>query len=278
MERRKPIIALLLSMLAPGLGQIYNTELKKGIVLQILVQLAGIGLYIITPNILKYPIIFAILIIISLFNTVGFHVYAMVDGYRIAKQKEAAPLKAYNKWYIYILILTLFWGFGACIDKLSGWTSYKKVASSMEPTLLNGDRLLISTNAYSNKAQPKRGDVIAFVFPEDTTKDFMKRVIAIPGDKIEIRDRVIILNGKPLVEEYVNYSGDNNTIVGNALRKMDNMPEIIIPENKYYVLGDNRDKSYDSRLMGFVDQNALIGKAILIYYSPDRSRIMQEIH
>ena len=278
MERRKPFIALLLSMLAPGLGQIYNTELKKGIVLQVLVQLAGIALYIITPNILKYLIVFSILIILLLSIAVGFHVYAMVDGYRVAKQKDSVQLRAYNKWYIYVLILALFWGIGACNGKLSGWKPYKMVGSSMEPTLLNGDRLLVKTNAYSSKVQPKRGDVIVFVFPEDTSKDFMKRVIAIPGDKVEIRDRVIILNGKPLVEEYVNFTGDNNTIVGDAVRKMDNMPEKLIPDNKYYVLGDNRDKSYDSRLWGFVDQNALIGKAILIYFSSDRNRIMQEIH
>jgi len=278
MERRKPFIALLLSMLAPGLGQIYNTELKKGIVLLVLVQLAGIALYIITPNILKYPIVFSILIIILLLIAVGFHIYAILDGYRVAKQKDSLQLRAYNKWYTYVLILALFWGIGACNDNLSGWKSYKMVASSMEPTLLNGDRLLVKTNAYSSKVQPKRGDVIVFVFPEDTSKDFMKRVIALPGDKVEIRDRVIILNGKPLVEEYVNITGDNNTVVGDAVRKMDNMPEKLIPDNKYYVLGDNRDKSYDSRFWGFVDQNALIGKAILIYFSSDRNRIMKEIH
>jgi len=198
----------------------------------------------------------------------------VVDAYRTAKNNDAVLLKTYNKWHFYVLFLIVFWGIGACIDSLRTWKSYKMVASSMEPILQNGDRLIADKNAYSGNAQPTRGDVIVFIFPEDKSKDFIKRVIAIPGDNIAIRDRVIIINGKPLVESYVKFTGSNHDIV----RKMDNISEITVPKDKYYVVGDNRDKSYDSRFWGFVDRHAIIGKAKFIYYSSDRSRIMLEIN
>jgi len=274
MEKRKPVVALLLSMLAPGLGQVYNTELGKGIILQILIQLAGVGIYIITSYVWKSPQMVVLFILIPLLIAICIHLYSMIDAYRIAKQKEAVALKPYNKWYIYVLILIISWGLGACYKNISSWRSYKMVASSMEPTLQKGDRVFVNKYAYSSKIQPKRGDVIAFIFPEDTSKDFIKRVVAIPGDKVEIRDRIVIVDGKPVVGDYVIFSGNND----NVMRRINNKPEIIIPENKYYVLGDNRDKSYDSRFWGFVDRNAIIGKAMFIYYSSDSNRIILEIH
>lgn len=273
MKKRKPVIALLLSMLVPGLGQIYNTDLRKGLFLQITIQLSGVGLYILTPYFSTIPIVLAVSMTLILMFATGVHIFAMVDAYRFARNHDAIPMKSYNKWYYYVLLLLLFWAIGISVDEFSSWKSYNMAASSMEPTVMNGDRLLVNRRAYSRNTQPRRGDVIVFVFPEDTAKDFLKRVIGVPGDNIAIRDRIVFINGKPIDEEYAKFIGDGQDVI----RKMDNMPEIRIPEHKYYVLGDNRDKSYDSRFWGFVDREAIIGKAMFVYYSPERSRILQEI-
>ena len=114
---------------------------------------------------------------------------------------------------------------------------------------------------------PRRGDIIVFVFPEDPGKDFIKRVIAVPGDTVKIRDKVVFLNGEPLDETYVRYA-DGSTVDG-FVRSRDNMPKVTVPPGKYFVMGDNRDRSYDSRFWGFVDEDAIIGKALFIYFSVD---------
>jgi len=275
MDKKNPVIASLLSLLTPGLGQIYNGELQRGLILQGFNQFVGVCLYIITPFIVAKPVIILYLIFFIVIVTLSIHIYSIINAYRTAKYNEVVPMKVYNNWYIYVAFLLCFWTIGILVNGFSTWKSYKIPASSMEPTLRIGDHILVSKIAYSKQRQPKRGDVVVFVFPEDKSKDFIKRVIGLPGDTVAISDRQIIVNGITLKEDYVIYTSvkDNNVI-----RKMDNVPEKMVPEGKYYVLGDNRDKSYDSRFWGFVDNDALIGKAMFIYYARDWNRITEEIH
>ncbi len=154
--------------------------------------------------------------------------------------------------------------------------AFKIPSGSMENTLLVGDHIFVNKFLYGYHlpytegrvlawTTPRRGDIIVFVFPEDPTKDFIKRVIAVPGDTVEIRDKALILNGKPLHETYTRYA-EGNAVNGIALRR-DNMPPVKVPKGKYFVMGDNRDRSYDSRFWGFVDEEAIIGKALFIYFS-----------
>ena len=110
---------------------------------------------------------------------------------------------------------------------------------------------------------PQHGDVIVFEFPEDTTKDFIKRIIGVPGDVVEMKDKVLIRNGEQLVEPYIKH-----TDPGMQPRR-DNFGPITVPAGKYFVLGDNRDESYDSRFWGFVDKEKIRGKAWVIYWSWD---------
>jgi signal peptidase I len=158
--------------------------------------------------------------------------------------------------------------------------AFKIPSSSMEDTLLIGDHIFVNKFLYGyhipfTKGRilrfhaPERGDIIVFVFPEDTSKDFIKRVIGVPGDTVEIRRKRVFVNGSALSEPYVRYA-DGDGIDG-VIRARDDMPPVKIPPGKLFVLGDNRDRSYDSRFWGFVDMDAVIGKAMFIYFSIDWS-------
>ncbi len=159
--------------------------------------------------------------------------------------------------------------------------AFKIPSSSMENTLLVGDHIFVNKFLYGyhipfTKGRvfqfftPKRGDIIVFVFPEDKSKDFIKRVVGIPGDVVEIRQKRLYVNGQPMGENYVRFA-DGSTIDG-FVRSRDNLPPVKVPPDKLFVMGDNRDRSYDSRFWGFVDMDAVIGKAMVIYFSVDWNR------
>lgn len=154
--------------------------------------------------------------------------------------------------------------------------AFKIPSGSMENTLLVGDHIFVNKFVYGYHlpftkgrvlafSTPRHGDIIVFVFPEDPGKDFIKRVVAVPGDTVEIRDKVVILNGEPLQEDYARFADGNK--VDGFVRSRDNMAPVTIPAKRYFVMGDNRDRSYDSRFWGFVEEDAIIGKALFIYFS-----------
>jgi len=151
--------------------------------------------------------------------------------------------------------------------------AFKIPSGSMLQTLQIGDHLLVTKFAYGVKIPftnimvferegPERGDVIVFDFPEDPSKDFIKRVVAVPGDVIEIREKRVFLNGEELSEPYIQHVDASTSVP-----RRDNFGPVMVPENKYFVMGDNRDESYDSRFWGFVERNTIAGKALILYWS-----------
>lgn len=157
--------------------------------------------------------------------------------------------------------------------------AFKIPSSSMESTLLIGDHLLVNRLSYVVKVpftdivlfrlgSPERGDVIVFRYPVDRSKDFIKRVVAKPGDVVEIRDKAVYVNGKEASNPHANFA-EPTTILPAELSKRDNMAPIAVPKDSYFVMGDNRDRSLDSRFWGFVNQNDLVGRAFIIYFSWD---------
>ncbi len=157
--------------------------------------------------------------------------------------------------------------------------AFKIPSGSMKNTLLIGDHILVNKFIYgiripfSNKTlipieNPHRGDVVVFEFPEDPSKDFIKRVIGVGGDTVEVRDKVVYVNGKPLKHDPGIHT-DPYDIPG-VLQPRDNFGPVTVPKGKLFVMGDNRDHSYDSRFWGFVDLDELRGKAFMIYWSWDR--------
>ncbi len=160
--------------------------------------------------------------------------------------------------------------------------AYKIPTGSMTPTLLAGDYILVNRIAYGIRIpwngyimrwrEPKRGDVIVFIYPQDTSKDFIKRVIALPGETIEIRKKVIYINGNP-IEDRWGYFKD--IYVGEP---RDDFGPFKVPEGHLFVMGDNRDESSDSRFWGTVPIENVKGKAFIIYFSisPENKKIRFE--
>jgi signal peptidase I len=154
--------------------------------------------------------------------------------------------------------------------------AYKIPSGSMKPTLQIGDHILVSKFNYGVKlpflrstlipiGTPKRGDILVFIYPEDRSKDFIKRLIGLPGDTIEIRNKKILMNGLPLNDTHGVYS--DNLIIPGSIQPRDNFGPVTVPEDSIFVMGDNRDESYDSRFWGFVKMKDVLGKALIIYWS-----------
>ena len=154
--------------------------------------------------------------------------------------------------------------------------AYKIPSGSMKPTLLIGDHILVSKFNYGIKlplirstllpiGTPKRGDIVVFIYPEDRSKDFIKRLVGVPGDTIEIRDKKILINGLPYKDEHGVYV--DHLIIPGSVQPRDNFGPVTVPKQKLFVMGDNRDESYDSRFWGMVDQRDVLGKALIIYWS-----------
>lgn len=166
---------------------------------------------------------------------------------------------------------------------------------SMEDTLLIGDHLLVDKLAYAPAGpvskwvlpfeKVKRGDIIVFRYPVDIKQTFVKRVIGVPGDRLRIENKQVYVNGVKLNEpykyhktEYIdsyrdNFPGEPNTVVSapaeKMLRESVKNGEVIVPDNCYFAMGDNRDSSLDSRYWGFVPRDNIIGKPLVIYWSYD---------
>ena len=153
-------------------------------------------------------------------------------------------------------------------------------SSSMEPTLLIGDYLLVNKFTYGIRIpytdvkffqfkKPRRGDVIVFIFPLDPSKDFIKRVIATEGEKVEIIHNRIYINDRLIDDPWGHFV--TNQIPRSYLQRMENFGPVVVPKDSLFVLGDNRDNSEDSRFWGFLNVNAVLGKALIFYFSWDRN-------
>jgi signal peptidase I len=161
----------------------------------------------------------------------------------------------------------------------------------MIPTLLIGDHILVSKlsygiqwpsqckfqagfppiNCYASQAliefgKPQRGDIIVFRFPEDEEKDFIKRIVGTPGDTIQLRNKAVLVNGVVLDDKSFTQRIDPGVIDG-TINPRDNFGPVTVPDGAYFVMGDNRDQSLDSRFWGFVLEEKIRGKAFRIYWS-----------
>jgi len=157
--------------------------------------------------------------------------------------------------------------------------AFKIPSGSMKPTLLVGDHILVSKFIYGIKipftekelfhlSNPKHADIVVFEYPVDPSKDFIKRVIGLPGDTVRIENKQVYVNDQPLTEPYAVFNDDK--VLPAAVSPRDNMDPIVVPARSLFVMGDNRDESYDSRFWKFVDMDALKGKAFIIYWSWNR--------
>ena len=142
----------------------------------------------------------------------------------------------------------------------------KVEGTSMMPTLDDQERIFINKFVYRfNFESINRGDTVVFWFPGDPTKSYIKRVIGVPGDRLEVKDGTVVVNGQPLVEDYV----------PAEFRDQNSMPLQTVPPDEYFVLGDHRSSSNDSRSWGMVPRRYIYGKAVFIYWPFDKMGVLR---
>ena len=145
-------------------------------------------------------------------------------------------------------------------------SAYKVNSSSMADSLLEGDYIFVNKLAYEYGSEPKVGDIIVFKYPNNPAKQYIKRIVALPGQTVQIADKVLYVNGE--IAPIPTYSKHTDSrIIPGDLSFRDNFDEYIVPPDEYFVMGDNRDDSRDSRFWGCVPRENILGKAVLVYWS-----------
>jgi signal peptidase I len=166
--------------------------------------------------------------------------------------------------------------------------AFKIPSGSMKETLQIGDHILVNKFIYGVKLPfinatllpvktPQRGDIVVFEFPEDPDKDFIKRVVGVAGDVIEGKQKRIFVNHKPAIRNGFQVIHTDATVIPANRQPRDTFGPVTVPPNALFVMGDNRDQSYDSRFWGFVDLKAVKGKAFMIYWSWDKKRVQDAL-
>jgi signal peptidase I len=282
---RKIWVTVLLTIYNPGLSLIYNGNLKSGVILTVFLALLS------SIFRMLFGISFLALILvvgISTIITICFLVYNI--RYTINSNRHEHP-RLTNTWRLIVLIIICEIIFSVVCEHFTKryfFESYKIPATSMANTLVPGDYLTASKEFDTARLQ--RGDLIIFKFPGDTRQNYIKRLIAISGDKVEIIDKQLYVNNQsvPLPPEgqfidsthiiqhtdewqwvKSDHTWDNSGGYWYKTCNRDNLPEMTVPSGQLFVLGDNRDNSYDSRYWGFLDSKLVVGRAKFIHFSWD---------
>lgn len=211
------------------------------------------------------------------------------------RRRSARPLGLVWEWTRSVVVAFLLF----LVIRTFVVEAFKIPTSSMERTLLVGDFLLVNKAVYGAEIpatglrlpafdDPEQGDVVVFNPPHDPGRNYVKRVVGVPGDTVEMRDKVLYVNGNRQTEPYARYMDSTGDAVHPAMSwqygyliselhashdeyrpSRDNWGPLVVPSRKFFVLGDNRDNSEDSRYWGFVDREAIRGRPVFVYYSFD---------
>jgi signal peptidase I len=283
-KRRRPFYALLLTFGATGLGHIYCGRLEKGLVLFFISFLfASVTVF----SVKNVSSTFTLnLLLASIFITFLVFLYALIDSWLLAKRMgDRFRIKRYNKWYIYLLFILVSFSHPInreMVIRDHFLQAFKTPAGSMLPSILINDHILLNKHIYLRQT-PQRGDIVIFIYPNDRSKDFIKRIVALPGDSVEIKDNVLYVNDIALnyVEiDLQDLSEIKGQVNGQVLRETNgevsykimlidapprNYPRTIVPNGHCFVLGDNRNNSLDSRHFGPVPLADVKGRVDYIY-------------
>jgi signal peptidase I len=255
----RPWLAGLLQIVTPGMGNVYSGHPLRGLILHVgvlcIVLLLSLALLWL-PSPLNLLISAAAGILVA--------VFVVFDGVRCARAVGTDfPVPRYHRWYVYILAIV---GVIMADDFLVGTPTreyviqaFENPAPSMEPTVLTGDHVVVDKSAYSF-SEPQRGDIAIYRTAKSPQRVFIQRIVGMPGETIEIRNREVFINDKKLDEPYVQFLRPFSA---------DDLAPTLIPSGSYFLLGDNRDNSMDSRFTGPVHRQELLGKAKTIYFSSD---------
>jgi len=274
------LVTILLTLICPATAIIYNGKLRSGIIVAFVLMLIELLVYALLG------ISFFILLLGILFLA-AILFFFMVVNIRSTVRVNEHPIPFVKKGWLWIIgvfigINLLCWMGNIVIEQYT-IKAYKVPTGSMEPALLPGDYLMAGSGVKTSDIL--RGDIIIFQYPGDRSQKYLKRVVALGGDKVRIEDKQLYINdektplpfGATLADSHCyphSYQGnwvkgEDGTNIWLTTGSRDNMPETIIPLDQFFVLGDNRDNSVDSRNFGSVDIDMVVGKAKFIHFSWD---------
>lgn len=250
MKQRKPFVALFASLVIPGLGQLYNGDLNKFFVMYAISLSIDIWL-------LFTSILFTTFgLIIGIITHLSYRIFVAFEAFTKTQSIKSNPLKSFNRWYIYIGIIVMSFFVVTILIATSKQNieTFAVRSGSMKPTLFIDD-CMVANKKYFNKNAPKAGDIIVYHVPKDhSAKLLLHRVIATEGHEIEIRDTKVFIDNKEIKENYI-AEPPNYTY---RLTK--------IPKGHIFILGDNRNNSYDSHVFGPVKLTDVKGKIMHVYW------------
>jgi signal peptidase I len=283
-KKRRPWLAALLSLLAPGLGQLYNGQWAKAILYPLVYNGVILAMGSFLP--VTYAGLFFWAYIVGML-----YLAQVVDACLSARNRSTYPLRRYNRIIVYIAFFVLAWGLYSAARhfmRTFGYEMYKIPTGSMESTLEPGDYL----TARKGRLGPiGRSELIILRSPYDG-KILVGRCVAIGMDTVEMRHKQLWINGKTMVEPFAKNidkseipappevlwgaSPQGSWTHGKFTKDYwarDNFGPVVVPVGHLFMLGDNRDNSFDSRFWGPLDQAAVIGKPLYVYFSKDPKRI-----
>ncbi|MDH5526066.1 MAG: signal peptidase I [Nitrospirota bacterium] len=261
---RSAWVAGFLSFFFVGVGHVYVGRGRTGLFLMLVppaVLLAAMWTLVALDGPL-IPVVFGYFVL-----SVAVWLGQMVWAVRIAlREGEEYCIGPWNRPAVYlgVILLSVTASMAQSLGEAQGVPPYRVSSGSMLPALEIGDHVLV-VRFTERDTHPQRGDVIIFAYPEDRTKAFIKRVIGMPGDTLEIREKVVYLNGEPYripQEQHL----DPRTLSADQ-NPRDFMSMVRVPEGHYFVMGDNRDHALDSRFWGFLPHEDVRGRARVIHWS-----------
>jgi len=278
----------------PGLGHIYCGRIVKGIILAFLSSIlipVIFGTLSVSHSTVRIAVIIA-----TLFASLVVWLVAIIDSWYTARHTtDSYTLKDYNKWYVYVILILMSTGNSTQISfnvRSTLVEAFRVPVASNYPTIVPNDRFLANKRAYKT-SDPERGDLIVFLNPEDRRQNYIKRVVAVAGDTVEIKDGQLYVNDQKLRRQTLPQSTLDNIrikvrgellqgdvfeeINGDAKYKIflagpphdetsTDFEKITIPKNHCFVLGDNRNDSRDSRHFGPVPLATIKGRADYLYW------------
>lgn len=280
--KRNPWVAALLSIALPGLGHVYVGEPRRGIVLWAALVVTALASFFILLQVDIAPL--NMLVPLAVF--LGMWLYVHVDAIIRARRTTEFSVRAYNRWWVYLGAI-LFMGFVGQPAIQTGLKSgvaeaFRIPTGAMAPTLQAGDYVLVNRRTYLQR-RPERLDLVVFRLESAPETIYLKRVLGIPGDTLAMVQKVLYVNGEAVSEPYVLRTDpidvsapamlwQRDYLVGQQPGSpysptRDNWGPLVVPEASYFVLGDNRDDSEDSRYYGFVAETNLLGAPERIYFS-----------
>lgn len=258
--RRRVWVAALLALLFGPVAQIYCGQFRRAVVIYAFTWLV---LLLANGALLYLP--FGLLgIIAGLTSVAGIYLFILIDAIRLARNDSEAPLRRYQRWWVYILAMITSSTTTELALQLNRryWSeSFILNGGSMKNTLLAGDRFIVDKLPLHWRL-PKRGEIVAYRSPGARDQIFAHRIIGLPGDQIEIREEQLLLNSQPVNEEYALYEGERPDF-----EVLYNFAAQTVPAGHVFILGDNRRAAKDSRFEGFVPIDDVVGVARVIFWS-----------